>query len=599
MQVIATAGHVDHGKSALVAALTGMQPDRLAEERRRGLSIDLGYVWTTLPGAGEVAFVDVPGHHRFLANMLAGVGPLPAVLFVVAADGGWAAQSSEHLAALHALGVRESILAVTRCDLADPAPATRAALAQLAMTSLGRPPVVAVSAVSGAGLDDLRVELARLAARLPAPPPQEPVRLWVDRRFSPRGAGTVLTGTLPAGRVRVGDTLELTAAGAERTTQRVRGLQSLQLPREEVCGVARVGVNLRGAGAERAGRGDALLSPGAWLDVRVCDATLVDAWPGAELAATDLATLGLVLHVGTAAVPVRLRTLGPRAVRLHLPYGLPLRVGDRALLRDPGAHRVLAGLEVADVDPPALTRRGAAARRGEALARGLALDDEVCRRGAVRRAHLERARVRGRPGPDVRQVGEYYVWGPQAQRWQDRLCEVVTTHARAHPLDPGVPPEEVRRLIGVREPEVFADCVARALAAGALETRDGRLWPPGVRPELPPALRVAAEQLAARLEREPFRAPEAGELAALGLVGPALAAAERSGLLWRLASDVVLAVGAPARAAATLAGLPAPFTAGQARQAWGTSRRVAIPLLEYLDRTGVTVRIDANLRRLR
>lgn len=599
MQVVATAGHVDHGKSALVAALTGMQPDRLAEERRRGLSIDLGYVWTTLPGAGEVAFVDVPGHHRFLANMLAGVGPLPAVLFVVAADGGWAAQSSEHLAALHALGVRESILAITRCDLADPAPAIRAALAQLAVTSLGRPPVVAVSSVSGAGLDELRVELARLAGRLPTPSPAEPVRLWVDRRFSPRGAGTVLTGTLPGGRVRVGDTLELSTAGAERTAQRVRGLQSLSQPREEVCGVARVGVNLRGAGAERAGRGDALVSPGAWLDVRVCDATLVDAWPGAKLAASDLASLGLVLHVGTAAVPVRLRTLGPRAIRVHLPYGLPLQVGDRALLRDPGAHRVLAGLEVADVDPPALTRRGAAARRGEVLARGLVLDDEVCRRGAVRRAHLERARVRGQPGPDVRLVGDFYVWGPQAQRWRDRLLEVLTSHAREHPLDPGVPPEEARRRVGVGEPEVFADCVAQALANGELEARAGRLWLPGARPDLPVPLWVAAEQLAARWEREPFRAPEAAELAALGLVGPALAAAERAGLVWRLTSDVVLGLGAPARAAALLASLPAPFTAGQARQVWGTTRRVAIPLLEHLDRTGVTTRIDASLRRLR
>ena len=128
MQVIATAGHVDHGKSALVRALTGMEPDRWAEERRRGLTIDLGFAWMTLPGGDRVAFVDVPGHERFVPNMLAGVGPVPAVLFVVAADGGWMPQSAEHLAAIDAVGIRHGLLAVTRCDLADPGPATRQAL---------------------------------------------------------------------------------------------------------------------------------------------------------------------------------------------------------------------------------------------------------------------------------------------------------------------------------------------------------------------------------------------------------------------------------------------------------------------------------------
>jgi len=156
MHVVATAGHVDHGKSTLVRALTGMEPDRWAEERRRGMTIDLGYAWTTLPspdggqaGREQLAFVDVPGHERFVPNMLAGLGPVPAVMFVVAADGGWMPQSAEHLAAVDALGVRHGLLVITRSDLADPGPATRQAVAEIAHTSLGDVEAIAVSAVTG------------------------------------------------------------------------------------------------------------------------------------------------------------------------------------------------------------------------------------------------------------------------------------------------------------------------------------------------------------------------------------------------------------------------------------------------------------------
>ncbi|TDB71462.1 selenocysteine-specific translation elongation factor, partial [Actinomadura sp. KC216] len=167
MHVIATAGHVDHGKSTLVSALTGMEPDRLAEERRRRLTIDLGFAWTHLPGAGEVAFVDVPGHERFVANMLAGVGPVPAVLFVVAADEGWMPQSTEHLEALDALGVSHGVLVVTRSDLADPSPAIDEAQTWMSESTLRDIPAVAVSALTGEGLDDVREAITTLVTDLP------------------------------------------------------------------------------------------------------------------------------------------------------------------------------------------------------------------------------------------------------------------------------------------------------------------------------------------------------------------------------------------------------------------------------------------------
>ena len=333
MQVIATAGHVDHGKSALVRALTGMEPDRWAEERRRGLTIDLGFAWMTLPDGERVAFVDVPGHERFVPNMLAGVGPVPAVLVVVAADGGWMPQSAEHLAAIDAVGIRHGLLAVTRCDLADPGPATRQALEQVSRTSLGSVEAVAVSAVTGAGLPELRAALARLAAALPVPDAAAPVRLWVDRAFSIRGSGTVVTGTLPAGTVRSGQELLLTPS---MRPARIRGIESLNEPVASVSGVTRVALNLRGIPADVPARGMALIDAGRWTMTKLVDVRL--SGPGPLRLPPDL-----TVHIGSARTLARVRILGPEGTamaRLTLRESLPLHVGDRLLLRDPGGAGV-------------------------------------------------------------------------------------------------------------------------------------------------------------------------------------------------------------------------------------------------------------------
>lgn len=179
MHVLATAGHVNHGKSTLVRALTGMEPDRLTEERRRGMTLDLGFAWTTLGNGRTVAFVDVPGHERFIATMLAGVGPVPGVVIVVAADEGWCAQTAEHVAVLDSLGVQHGLLVVTRSDLANPGPALSEARARLARTSLGQVEALAVSAITGAGLPLLRGALERLVSDLPEPVTHGRVRLFV------------------------------------------------------------------------------------------------------------------------------------------------------------------------------------------------------------------------------------------------------------------------------------------------------------------------------------------------------------------------------------------------------------------------------------
>lgn len=584
MRVLATAGHVDHGKSALVRALTGREPDRLAEERRRGLTLDLGFVWTTLPADGEtLAFVDVPGHERFVATMLAGAGPVPAVLFVVAADQGWQRQSQEHLEILHALGVRHAVLAVTRSDLADPAPVRADAAERLAATSLGAVPSVAVSAVTGAGLDDLRAELARLARALPEPDTGADVRLWLDRAFTVRGHGTVVTGTLAAGTLRVGDRL---TAGDGTTGVRVRGLQCLGEDRDAVGAVARVAVNTHGAPDGLLTRGQVLLTPDRWLPTALTDVRVTGV-PAADLPRQA------TLHLGTAAVPVTVRPLGTDTARLTLTRELPLRVGDRAVLREPGGRRAPAAVTVLDVRPPKLARRGAARSRAAELAAMTGDPDgpaELRRRRLVRRADL---RAMGVPAPAAPVAGD---WLADPAHWADlreRLSEAVADHAARHPLDPGLPTEAARHLLGLPD-RALVDALATTPGRRLLRRDHGRLYgDTATGPALPPAV----ETLRAELAETPFRAPDANRLAELGLHRKALAAAVTAGALLRVGDGIVLLPGADERAAAVLRELPQPFTTSEARRALDTTRRVAVPLLEHLDAHGHTERVDDQRRR--
>ncbi|MEX2291951.1 MAG: selenocysteine-specific translation elongation factor [Mycobacteriales bacterium] len=584
MHVVATAGHVDHGKSTLVRALTGMEPDRWAEERRRGMTIDLGYAWTELPSEQVLGFVDVPGHQRFIGNMLAGLGPAPAVLVVVAADEGWRRQSGEHLAAVHALGLTAGLLAVTRSDLADPGPATDQALTQLRRSSLGEVDAVAVSGVTGEGVEDLRAALDRLVATLPAPDTTSPVRLWVDRSFTVRGSGTVVTGTLAAGTLRVGDELQLRGRSV-----RVRGLQSLGASYDEVPAVARVAVNLRGLEREEVVRGDTLLTPGAWRETAGMDVRLT--------ADPRSMPSELVLHVGSTGVAVRVRPLGEDTARLVLHRPLPLRPGDRALLRDPGAQAVTSGVLVLDVDPPELRRRGAAADRAQTLAGAGGVPDlaaEVARRGAVRSSELASLGVPLDDLTAVRVEGDWLVDLRQWQAWTAGLARAVDAHAAAAPLEAGLPAEAARQALALPD----ARLLPGLLAAAGLEAAAGRLRRPGTTPSLGVAEAAVAE-LEARLKENPFAAADSPDLDALRLGPRELAAAERAGRLLRIGGDVVLLPDGPARAMRVLAGLPQPFTLSAARQALGTTRRVAVPLLEHLDGRGWTRRVDDRLREVR
>jgi selenocysteine-specific elongation factor len=573
MHVVATAGHVDHGKSSLVHALTGRDPDRYAEEKRRGLTLDLGFAWTALPSGADLAFVDVPGHERFIATMLAGVGPVPAVVLVVAADAGWQQQSEEHLVAIDALGARHGLLVVTKADLADPKPVIDRVTAQLSGTTLEGVPSVAASSVTGAGIDDVRDALDMLVASLPVPDASAPVRLWVDRSFTIKGAGTVVTGTLGAGTIELGDELIVVPSGRRVT---VRGLQSRERAESRLEPVSRAAVNLRGVDRESVGRGDALVTPGAWTVTAEVDVVLdPDAAVPAEV----------IVHVGSAGVTARVRPLGPGAARLRLAAALPLHVGDRLLLRDPGS-RAVTPADVVDVAPLPLTRRGDAGRLAASLRADPGAAGAVRRRGAVRAAALTAAGYDDRP-PAAERIGDWCVDASQLARWYDDVIAVLDRLDDDTRLA-GIGVDELRQRAGVADLALLAHLLA---SDDRWQLVAGRVRPvTASAPELP-----GLAALLARLDNDPFDAPSGEELE----VEPAqLAHGVRTGVLLHLGRGVYVSPRAPDLALTTLAALPQPFTMSAARHALGVSRRVGVPLLEHLDGLRRTRRVDDTHRQV-
>ncbi|HET9672797.1 MAG TPA: selenocysteine-specific translation elongation factor, partial [Actinomycetota bacterium] len=347
LRVVATAGHVDHGKSSLIVRLTGIDPDRWAEEKRRGLTIDLGYAWCPLPSGREVGFVDVPGHERFVANMLAGVGPVRLVLFVVAANEGWRRQSEEHLSILDVLGVDGAVIALTKRDLVDHDElelARAEVLDRASGTALSDAEVVAVSAATGEGLDRLRDAIDGMLAAAPIPEDAR-ARLFVDRSFTISGAGTVATGTLGGACLAVGDEVEVYPTGRRA---RIRSLQSHERAEDRACPVTRVAANLAGLEREAVRRGDVLGRPGAWRPTSVFEATLR---PVRGLDHPITARGAYKVHAGAAEADARIRILGRSRlepgdeayVRIALARPLVLDVSDRYVLRESGRIETVGG----------------------------------------------------------------------------------------------------------------------------------------------------------------------------------------------------------------------------------------------------------------
>jgi selenocysteine-specific elongation factor len=609
MYLIATFGHVGHGKSALIHALTGMAPDQCPPDGKS--TTDPGLAWLRLPSGAVAAFAEVPNHDRLASSALTATGPAPAVMFVVAADQGWMPRSDEHLAVVSALGIEHALLVVTKSDVADPAPVLIDAAERIRRGTQCDVAAVAVSSATGTGIQQLVEALDLLSSRLPAPDRAKPARIWLERSLGVIGGGTAVAGTLPAGVVHLDDDLLVTPA--MRPVQ-VRELHALGRPADTVTGSAHVALTLRGVGRETLRRGMALIQPGRWtltdlIDVRIGPVLLPPAADGAGPAGqVGTETHGqlahsLALYVGSARVTARVRPLAPGLARLSLVDPLPLHVGDRVLLRDLGARRpdswpAVAGAVVLDVAPPPLARRGAAAAAARQLAawpdRPTAAD-LLARHGLLRASILFAMGVPELPEPVA---GE---WLADPVRWRalgNQLGEVLAVHAAAQPLAAGMPIEAARaaldlpdrRLVtALAKPPFRVSCGAVQIGAPAAAAG----------PDLPEGVLAAIQVLRADLAAAPFVSPDAGRLRKLGLDQHSIAAAVRAGKLMRVSDQVVLAPGADVAATTILAALKQPFTAAEARQALGTTRRTAIPLLEFLDSAGVTERLADDRRLVR
>ncbi len=612
--ILGTAGHVDHGKSALIRALTGVETDRLKEERARGISIELGFAEFPLEDGIVLGVVDVPGHERFVKQMVAGAGGVDLAFLVVAADEGVMPQTVEHLEILQSLGVRGGVIVITKSDLVDEeiaAVAAEEARDLVAGTFLEGRPVVAVSAVTGDGLDALRAAVLAEARALPARPAEGPFRLPVDRIFTMPGAGVIVTGTCWSGSVGAGDRLLLEPGGAK---VRVRDVQAHGRPAVRGGSGQRLALALHGIKREDVERGDQVVSAGAAAPARRLDAriTLVPHWRGVVKNRQRVHVHHAGREVLGRVVLLDREELGgdaPEArrglVQIYLEGRLVAVPGDRLVLRFYSPVTTIAGGEVLACDPPRRRRFDAAA-----LAELAVLEEGDP--AALLRQRLREAGLAGLPAAEAAAAPEgVVVVGGRCydadvlEAASAKLTRLVADYAGRHPLRLGVPREEARRRIGF--PGGAADwnalCVHLA-AAGDWAPVGDRLAAGPDGPPLPAAVRdaVAAFEKALRAAGPVW--PGLDELAgALPADAPKADEFLRHlldrGRAVTVAEDYFVHRDALADLAALLRGHFAGEDAlnfATFRELTGLSRKLGIPMLEYLDQTGITRR-DGDVRR--
>ncbi len=604
VHVIATAGHVDHGKSSLINRLTGVDPDRLEEEKRRGLTIDLGFAWCTLPSGREIGFVDVPGHERFVHTMLAGVGPAPLVLFVVAADEGWKQQSEEHLQIVDLFEMSGAVVALTKTDLADAgrlASVQRDVHARLTGTTLEGASIVPVSAETGDGIAELSEALDAAAASADEAIDNwgwtpEPVRLDVDRVFSVPGAGTVVTGTLARGVLREGDDVELLPSGARG---RVRGLQSHKRSLPAVGSVTRVAVNLGGIERARVARGDVLTHPGTWHVTPLAEVQLS---PVRGLGHQPTDRGAFKFYAGAAERDCRIRLYRDGFARVWLDRPLPLSVGDPFVLRDSGRRETVGGGRVLDVDPPGRPGGDPAARLAKRAAAAPVelIDLLVEERGAVSVARAEALTSARVPFDHPARIGADWLASDgltdaAAARLQNALSRFHEQHpAQAGSDLPGAREELAGVLRTQRVPpdDALIDALIGWMAGANVIAREGstvRLA--GHAATVDPDVARLVQRIA---DAEP-QPPTVKELAAEGFSRDTIEAATSAGAVIRISPDVIMTAPFVERAREALTTLRSGITVSAFREHLGTSRRFALPLLEYFDRKGITRR-DGDVR---
>jgi len=598
--VVGTAGHIDHGKSTLITALTGIDPDRLAEERRRGMTIDLGFAHMTLPSGREIGIVDVPGHARFMRNMLAGAHGLDAVLLVVAADEGVMPQTREHLDVIELLEVPRGIVVLTKTDLVD-AEWLKLIRAEVAGV-VGGWPIVPVSAPSGEGLSNLATQLDALLADAPTRADAGRPRLPIDRVFLMSGFGTVVTGTLVDGTIRVGDELVLMPGGRH---VRVRGLQRHNERLEAVGPGSRVAANLSGVDKSDIARGDVLAAAGAATATRRIDAKVrvVGAAPqplrhGAQV----------LVHAGTAEVAGRVIVLdgdeiapGQEGwVQLYLDRPIAAADGDRFVLRVPSPAITVAGGYFVDVAPRKHPRHDSAVR--ESLVRraaGNVLEEELRKypRG-ITVAALLKATVAKDANVDrlrARRVGDWIFSDDAWTSISTRATDELRLYHGAHPLRPGMAREELRSRLGVSAAS-FPAVVQGLTDDGTVVERNGSLAAPGH------SVAIEDSGLVRLLDEHSFAPPSLQEaMQKTGASAETVRALAHRGDIVRVSDDVAFSSRSYAEAVEVVKELIAAngsVTVAQLRDRMGASRRPVLALLEHLDSERVTRRVgDARVLR--
>jgi selenocysteine-specific elongation factor len=619
MYVIGTAGHVDHGKSTLVEALTGIDPDRLAEEKEREMTIELGFAWLTLPASDddeplEVGIVDVPGHRDFIENMLAGVGGIDVALLVVAADEGVMPQTREHLAILDLLQIDSGIVALTKTDLvSDPdwlELVTLDVSEALVGTTLADAPVLPVSARTGAGMEALKEQIRAQLAATPQRVDEGRPRLPIDRVFTLPGFGTIVTGTLVGGSLRVGDAIEVHPVGKKG---RVRGLQTHKRARDVARPGSRVAVNLTGIDRDDIQRGHVLARPGV-----VTDSILVDAsyrhLPDADRPLKH--NMEVKLFLGAAEIMGRTRVLGSKSIApgesgwLQLALSAPAAVarGDRFILRLPSPGITLGGGNVLDPSPGRRHRRFRADVIGhlETLAQGTPGDlllqalrrEEPATPAAVQaRAGLDESEARVAwddlvARRDIILIGQLAISRTGWERLSDRAHELVARYHDQNPLRLGMPREELRSRLRLASGP-FGGLMDAMQAAGTLTANDGIVRAPDHAVRFSDRQEKAIEGLTRLFAAQGINSPSVKESKAL--VGEDVyAALVDLGRLRQLNLDVVYATPDYERFRGRLLNLlekQGRTTAAEVRDVLDTSRKYAIAWLEHLDELRVTRRV--------
>ncbi len=603
--ILGTAGHVDHGKTALVKALTGVDTDRLEEEKRRGITIDLGFAPLHLGDGVTLGVVDVPGHEAFVRNMLAGATGIDLALLVIAADEGIMPQTREHLAILTLLGIRGGVIALTKTDLVD-AEWLELVLddvrREVAGTPLDGAPIVATSVISGGGIEELRRALAVAARALPSRDADDLFRLPVDRAFTVRGTGTVVTGTVWSGTLERDAIVRLLPGTG---TARVRGIESHGATVDRAPPGTRAAIALAGVDVSLVGRGTMLVTDPAWTESRrlLAEVSLLD----------DAPALGprtrVRFHLGTLEVGARVVAGGGalmggerRAVRVVLSEPVVARAGDRFVLRSASPLTTIGGGVVYDPLPPQRRSRPAAGTRRDGAAPSLS--DVVVAAGPAGmdetllpiRTGLPPGEVRERLArlPELRTFGGRLYALPVLERLSRRLTELVDAWHETAVLDPGAPLQLIRTGLGASS-TVTDDLLRELEAAGILETRGAVVRRRGWRPSPSAEQARLAQQLITLFRQAGREPPSTTEVTAqLGDAAPAvLRYLEREGSLIQVEADRYYDQAAVRGMVAELRSGMTPgkeYSPSDLRALLGFSRKYLIPLLEYCDRTGVTER---------